>query len=258
MIERLQERLMRLLKVPPVPRPPDGEAGTVRVFRAAPAYFRYIALSWVIKQIGAFIGLLVSLGFVTGMRQTFDDPTVSFWLVVGESLIWIGFLLQLPASWLMLRLDYDLRWYIVTDRCLRIREGLLHVREQTLTFANIQQISVQQGPLQRYFGIADVEVRTAGGGDSGQDKQQTGTLGQSMHVGYFRGVDNASEIRDLLRARVGRHRDAGLGDPDDATPELAPETDAAPAPAAVTLLEAANELGAAAAELRQARARHPV
>jgi hypothetical protein len=36
-----------------------------------------------------------------------------------------------------------------------------------------------------------------------------------MHVAYFRGVDNAEEIRDLLREGVRLQRDAGLGDPDD-------------------------------------------
>jgi hypothetical protein len=36
-----------------------------------------------------------------------------------------------------------------------------------------------------------------------------------MHVAYFRGVDNAEAIRDLLREGVRRQRDAGLGDPDE-------------------------------------------
>ena len=36
-----------------------------------------------------------------------------------------------------------------------------------------------------------------------------------MHVAYFRGVANASEIRDLVSEGVRRQRDAGLGDPDE-------------------------------------------
>ena len=48
-----------------------------------------------------------------------------------------------------------------------------------------------------------------------------GKHSEPMHVAYFRGVDNADEIRDLLREGVRLQRDAGLGDPD----EPAPDTD---------------------------------
>jgi hypothetical protein len=85
----------------------------------------------------------------------------------------------------------------------------------TMTYANIQDISVTQGPLQRLFGIADLKVVTAGGGGGGEARQHQGTL-FDMHTGYFRGVDNAPEIRDLMLDRLRRLRDAGLGDLDDA------------------------------------------
>jgi hypothetical protein len=58
-------------------------------------------------------------------------------------------------------------------------------------------------------------------------------------------VDHAEEIRDLVRARMRRVRDAGLGDPDDAPYE--------PAPVAVE--EAIGELLRESAALRQLAAR---
>jgi len=128
-----------------------------------------------------------------------------------------GFLAQLPLSFLMVRLDYRYRWYMVTDTSLRIREGLFSIREQTMTFANIQNLSIRQGPLQRLFGISDLRVRTAGGGEhTGQGKEMEESA--NMHLGYFRGVDNAAEIRDLIARRMRLQRDAGLGDPDESEP----------------------------------------
>jgi uncharacterized membrane protein YdbT with pleckstrin-like domain len=128
-----------------------------------------------------------------------------------------AYLVQLPFTFLMLRLDYRFRWYMVTDTTLRIREGLLKVREQTMTFANIQNLSLKQGPLQRLFGISDLQVRTAGGG--GTEASEEGRKGHSeddnMHLGYFRGVDNAEQIRDLVLGQMRRLRDSGLGDPDE-------------------------------------------
>jgi uncharacterized membrane protein YdbT with pleckstrin-like domain len=168
--------------------------------------------------------------------------------------------LQIPFTYALVRLDYELRWYIVTDRSLRIREGIARVREMTMTFANIQNVTIRQGPLQRLLGIADVRVRTAGGGagesegEHGQGKDER----TSMHIGYFRGVDNAQEIRELIFDRLRRLRSAGLGDPDDLRESHEPrdggpavETrDAAAASgavaAALTLLEEARALRAAA------------
>lgn len=104
-----------------------------------------------------------------------------------------------------------------------------------MTFSNVQNVTVRQGPLQRAFGIADLRVQTAGGGSkSGEDGEQGAT--EQLHVGYFRGVANAAEIRDALLARLRRLRGSGLGDPEEPT---------GPAPAiepAAAALEAAREL----------------
>jgi membrane protein YdbS with pleckstrin-like domain len=257
MRERLRALLLRMLRVPAAPRQPTDESGPVQIFRAAPGYLKYSRVLWVGKQVGALIGLVVGVGVITGIQRGVDNVYVSYVLWAVEAFAWTGFLLQLGASWMMLRLDYELRWYIVGERSLRIREGLLNLREQTLAFANIQQISVRQGPLQRLFGIADVEVRTAGGGgESGQQHPAAGGSGGNMHTGHFRGVANAAEIRDVLRQRVGRHRDTGLGDPDELAHARPPAADTVVAPAAVpagsatALLDAARELRTAARALR--------
>jgi membrane protein YdbS with pleckstrin-like domain len=201
--------LLRVLRVPPEPAAPPGE-GT-RVFRAGRNYFRYKLASWLIAQLAAVAGLLFAFWFASNVRI----PGVPERLLVAiETLGAIGFVAQVPFSLLVTVLDFEMRWYIVTDRSLRIREGITSVREKTMTFANIQNIVVRQGPLQRLLGIADVEVRNAGGGATDEHAKESGG-GDPVHVGYFRGVEDADAIRDLLLEGVRRQRDAGLGDPDD-------------------------------------------
>jgi uncharacterized membrane protein YdbT with pleckstrin-like domain len=214
--ERVRSWLLRLLRVPPEPEVPrDG--GPVRVFRAAPNYFRYRIVLWLAQQIGAAAGLVGGLVALYAIQRWVANPTAVLLLRGAEVFAWSAFALQLPFSLALVRLDFELRWYILSDRSLRIREGILSVREKTMTFANVQQISTRQNPLQRLLGIADVEVRTAGGGSGGGGKGE-GQAGESMHEAYFRGVDNAEEIRTAIRQRVRLHRDAGLGDPDEAPP----------------------------------------
>lgn len=212
----IRELVYRLLKVPPRPHVPPG-AGEVVTFRAGERFFTYQQIKWALAQFGALIGLIVSTYY---FRQPELPPLMRRVLLAIEAAAWVTFFVQIPVSYMIRRLDFELRWYIVTDRSLRIREGAMTVREKTMTFANIQNMTVRQGPVQRLLSISDLEVRTAGGGGSRSAEGGRGNkhLGEDLHVAYFRGVDNATEIRDLIRERARRHRDSGLGDPDEPAP----------------------------------------
>ncbi|HEV7667033.1 MAG TPA: PH domain-containing protein [Thermoanaerobaculia bacterium] len=233
----------RLLRIPPPPGPPAGAHDSIRIFRGAPGLYRYQLAIWLFKQLGAGAGLFGGFAVIS-IIPNFPYKGL---LDVIEAIGLVIFLAALPFTFLMVHLDYQLRWYIVTDRSLRIREGLLKVAERTMSFANIQNIAVQQGPLQRLFGIADLEVHSAGGGGSrrpGHDKKQ-----EDLHVGKFRGVDNAEEIRDSILARVRQLKDSGLGDPDathhevhEAAPEGRIGSSAAAIAAARELLEEVRAL----------------
>ncbi|MEO6002251.1 MAG: PH domain-containing protein [Opitutus sp.] len=154
------------------------------------------------------------------------------------------YLLQIPITYAVRRLDYEMRWYMVTDRSLRLRHGIWNVSESTMSFANIQQVVVTHGPLQGLLGLGDVKVQSAGGG--GGEKHQARE--NDMHRGLFHSVTNAAEIRDLILERLRRFRESGLGDPDEPAnaqplPLTAPPVDA---------LAAARELLAEARALRTA------
>ncbi len=213
MIEGLKAPVLRMLRVPAEPAPPAGSAESVRTFRASRKFYYLMLIRWCIVHLATLAGFVVFLG----MDFSSHLGKASLPVRIIETVAVALFFLQLPFSFLLVRFDYDLRWYIVTDRSLRIRYGLFLVREMTMAFANIQQITLRQGPLQRLLGIADLEVRTAGGGstqgDTGQGDRRGGPSG---HLGFFHGVENAAEIRDLILARLRHWRDAGLGDPDGA------------------------------------------
>jgi len=218
---------LRLLKVPPEPHLPAGTADTARVFRASKRYLQLKLLKWGVGQFFTFISViaaLVALHFIgTGSIEVVPDvphrPIILRVLGWFEVFGVIGFLVQLPLSLVPVILDWEMRWYIVTDRSLRIREGVWKVSEMTLTFANVQEVSIRQGPIERLFGIANLRVRTAGGG--GRIKpHEPQSEEKSGHIGFFRGVDNAPAIRDLILERLKRLRDAGLGDPDQPQTEL--------------------------------------
>jgi membrane protein YdbS with pleckstrin-like domain len=213
MYDALKDRLLWLLKVPPEPTDPMGDVRTLRVFRAAPGYLRYITVGWLLTQVGILAGLLIA-----DIPLAIFGTTSTAAAVVATTVTILGllvFVLQLALTYFTLRLNYEMRWYKVTDRSLRIRTGVWNVSEMTMTFDNIQNITVTQGPIERFFGISDVRVTTAGGGEAAAQAKSGHSVGQNLHLGVFRGVDNPDEIRDLMLARLRRLRDTGLGDPTD-------------------------------------------
>ena len=250
MHDRFKAIVLRLLRVPAEPHAPAGSPGSVKVFRAAPNFYRLNLFVWAIRQVAAFGALLVFLIVWHTSVSKGLPPRVN---LVVDLLKLVGLVLliaQLPFSYLLVRLDYEMRWYMVTDRSLRIRTGVWNVRESTLTFANIQQITVRQGPLQRLLGIHDLEVTTAGGGGGGLGSHSHGQLGhgESMHRGFFHGIDNAHEVRAMMLERLKHLRDAGLGDPDEAHHDETKK----PSPSLIGLPEAARELLREMQALRQA------
>jgi membrane protein YdbS with pleckstrin-like domain len=254
MIDSLKSAMLRLLKVPPEPSLPVGSAESAQVFRASKRYLQLKLLNWGVGQFFTLVGLIAALVALNvaaaGTLEVFDKVPhkaiilrfAGWFEVIGV----VGFLIQLPLSLVPVILDWEMRWYIVTDRSLRIREGVWKVSEMTLTFANVQEVSIRQGPVERLFGIANLRVRTAGGGGK-INPHEPQSEEKSGHIGYFRGVDNAPAIRDLILERLKRLGDAGLGDPDQPLVESADWATAHPA----GVVDAARELLEEARALRR-------
>lgn len=194
--------VVALFRVPPEPPtlPSSGEA--VRSIRPSPGYLRYLKLLfWLALLPGDFVPVLVWLAIaipfpIVGAMLVVPLLVV---LVVPDVLVYVG-----------LHLRYDTTWYVFTDRSLRVRRGIWVIHETTITFENVQNVEVTQGPLQRYFGIADVIVQTAGGASKTTSHGRETSSGS--HVGLLQGLDDAHAVRDMILDRVRRSRAAGLGD----------------------------------------------
>lgn len=212
MFSAFREWCERWLRIPSDPEPPPGDEARTQRFRAAPNFYKYLLFLWGLKSVGLIAVLLPStvLPLVAILLSTHGSQIV-FTLSTAIPIFILAVVVVLRLFALALvRLDFEKRWYLVTDRSLRIREGIVNVREMTITFANIQNISISQGPLQRAIGIADLRVDTAGGSSSGRRHQKG--MPQSMHTAWFRGVDNANAIRELIQKRLRELKDSGLGD----------------------------------------------
>jgi uncharacterized membrane protein YdbT with pleckstrin-like domain len=203
MYELLKRLSFPFLKVEETqPEPPAGHEKdeSLRIFRACPGYLQYKLFYWKLyATVWALAVLVVSAAILA--------VDFRFMFLVIPLLLFAVF--KAAVFYVVARLSYEMRWYVVTDRSLLIRQGVWIVREITLTFANAQNVHVKQGPVERLFGFSNVEVDTAGGGGK---KNESGVQG---HQAVLRGLDNPQEVRNLILDLLRRHRTTGLGDPDD-------------------------------------------
>lgn len=204
MYRALRAAAIRILRLPEgPPNPPPGGA-IVRVFNASPRFLSY-------RLLPVWVGFGVLIAVAVGVA-VFASVEGWGWFLVAALLALIAAFYAV-AGYVTAKLEFEWRHYILTDRSVRIREGVVFLRESTLTFANVQNLRIRKGPLQQLFGIADVLVDTAGGAGGGKDEESRAM--RKGHRGTIQGIENPTEIRDLVLSLLKRYRDAGLGDPDD-------------------------------------------
>ena len=195
--------LTRWFRVPSEPPSlPVGPREHVRSVRPSNGFLRYLKFRFwfgLVAIDGAIvIGWLALL--LTRQRLALWLGPIAFVIAVLPDIV----------VYIAIHLRYDTTWYVFTDRSLRIRRGIWVIHETTITFENVQNVSISSGPLERFFGIANVIVDTAGGGTHGKDSE--GKHRANPHQGVIEGIDNPAEIRDLILNRVRHSGSAGLGD----------------------------------------------
>ncbi len=205
-----KDPLLTLLKAPrQPPDPPAGSENSVQIFRADPNFLKLRLIVW---GSGFAVGMLLEVLMIVKDWGDQDSEGHLSWL--GALLLFLT-IMGAIGKYLLIRIDYDMRYYVVTDRSLRIREGAVVIRESTYTFANVQNLKISQGPLERVLGLANLLVETAGGSGSSSSDQHGKNPFSSGHEGRLRGIANAREVRDQILVLLRQYRDAGLGDPDD-------------------------------------------
>ena len=198
---RLWQVLIKWFRVPAEPPALPARRGErVRVFQPSEGYLRYRKF-W-------FWLVLTAV----------DIPLVGLWIWTAVLIWWLGLLLApvflvaivVPdlLAYVSVHLRYDTMWYALSERSMRIRHGIWVIQEKTITFENVQNLHLRQGPVERHFGIARIIVQTAGGGAG------TGEGVSSGHSAAIEGVDNAPQIRDLIMEHVRRSKPAEVSPPE--------------------------------------------
>lgn len=226
----LIEPLLKLRFEPPTL--PEGSQ-TLRKLKPSQRYLAYAYTGTALSHAIPFLlaPVLLIAGLAVGGRAGWP-------LLLVGALLLITTLVTLGVSLVVLRLDWELRDYLIGSRSLRLREGAFTQRELTLSYANVQNVEVTQGPLERLFGFKSLRISTAGGSRGGP-----GERGAPSHEARLVGLEDAEAVRDLVLGALRQHRDTGLGDPSHEVPRTRAQLLAEIRDAAVALQHATQPRG---------------
>ncbi|MBA2436308.1 MAG: PH domain-containing protein [Chthoniobacterales bacterium] len=121
--------------------------------------------------------------------------------------------------------------YTFDEEGVHMRVGILFRREVNLTYARIQDIHLSTGLLQRWLGLADIQIQTASGSSDAE-----------LVIEGFKAYE---AIRDFLYTRMRGYHAAGKSLPNERSETPAARTD--PTAEMIALLHTIRD------ELRQTR-----
>jgi membrane protein YdbS with pleckstrin-like domain len=110
-------------------------------------------LTSVIVMLGLFVGAVVLA--VRALRSPWMLGVIALALVAAAGVLGFG-------VWKWPGLAYRHRWFRLDDRGLEIRSGVVFRRVVFVPRSRIQHTDVNQGPIERHYGLAHLVLHTAG------------------------------------------------------------------------------------------------
>ena len=130
----------------------------------AEATFQKLSKNYVsVRYIGNTIFFLLLLGglFSIYLETSIMEEHPTLWY--GLLAFWFFWVI---ASFLLVKLGYDIRGYVLREKDVIHRKGVLFKSTTTIPFNRVQHCEISQGPIQRMFNLHTLEIFTAGGGKS--------------------------------------------------------------------------------------------
>jgi len=117
-------------------------------------YCMYLVTSIVCVVIAAVLGVIV---FFTRTEAFTSNKTVIGWVTI------IIMILEIIETIVSPLFRYQRYAYGLTDEEVQIKEGYLFLTHTIVPISRLHKIEISSGPLDRLFGLAKVEITTAGG-----------------------------------------------------------------------------------------------
>jgi len=155
-----------------------------------------------VRYIGStlfFFALLLGIATLYMETDIREYPALKY----GVIAFWVFWFV---ATLILVKLGYKVRGYVVREKDIIHRKGVLFKSTTTIPFNRVQHCEISQGPIQRLFNLHTLEIFTAGGSKS--DLAIPGLEG-----------DIAQQIRTFIVKRMDEI-DEGMEEPNELDKEI--------------------------------------
>ncbi len=143
----------------------------------APAYLRS---KYVADTVAAIVVVVVAMVAMTAVRAA-GGPV---WIPIVGALVALA-LIGLAAVLQTMSIRH--LGYLVREHDLSLRQGVIVRITSTIPYNRVQHVGVDRGPIERLYGLATLQLRSAGG-----------VIGISGLT-----VDDANRLKELVATRAG-------------------------------------------------------
>lgn len=115
---------------------------------------------WIVSLMNTtvvFLVLGIALGFVWYNSEEFSQVGVYFLL---------AYLLVLVIALLLTRIGFKKKGFAFREHDVIYRNGIIATNTMVIPYNRVQHVALHEGLISRYFGLAKVEIFTAGGSSS--------------------------------------------------------------------------------------------
>ncbi len=141
-----------------------------------------------VSYLGTTIFYLIVAILLT-VLHFFAEFEIPFWLKLGVAGVWLFlFLFTLWHTYM----NFRVQGFAIRERDLTYRSGVFFRSTTVIPYNRIQHAEVKQGPIERRFGLQQLEIYTAGG--DGSDLFIPGLPG-----------NRADQLRDYIIEKAGKH-----------------------------------------------------
>lgn len=157
---------------------------------------------WNVIVINLMIFTLIVLGavavtFVSVYSSNETDLGAGFYIT-----ILVAALIIISLSFWMNRISFQKRGFVIREKDLLYRSGILSTTTTIVPFNRIQHIAVNEGMFSRMYDLASLEIYTAGGSTSdlsisGIDKEKAHSIREFLMNNVVEEQLNSSEKPDI-------------------------------------------------------------
>ena len=145
---------------------------TVAFQKLQPAYWKVV----VINRLIVFAVLTLAIGVADYLIDEIKNEIIYFWIVLAIIIV---------LTFLFSRIAFVKKGFVFREHDVLFKNGIIATNTIIIPYNRVQHVALHEGLLSRYFGLAKIEIFTAGGSSSdikipGIEKEQAEKIKQLL------------------------------------------------------------------------------